>query len=126
MVIAFLQWWYGAGWRHRAIMVRSRLAGVMDTFSIDLLLKTLFAPFRQISNDSVDGPINVQFRAWVDKLISRIIGAIVRLLTILAGVITLLIFVLWGLAVLAFWPLLPLLPIVGIVLGFSGWTPWIQ
>lgn len=124
MVIAFVVWWYGAGWRRRAMFVRDRLARIMDAFSIDLLLKTLFSPFRQISNVSVDGPIGVRIRAWFDKLISRIIGAIVRMLTIIAGVIVLLLAVVWGVAVLLAWPLIPLLPIVGLILSFMGWLPW--
>lgn len=107
------------------MFVRDRLARIMDAFSIDLLLKTLFAPFRQISNTNVDGPIGVRLRAWFDKLISRMIGAVVRLLTIMAGVVVLFGALIWGLLVLVIWPLIPLLPIFGAVLSFTGWLPWI-
>lgn len=124
MVIALFQWWYGAGWRRRALLVRDRLIRVMDAFSIDILLKTLFAPFRQISADSSEGPLGVRLRAWADKMISRLIGAIVRLLTITAGLIILFGCVIWGVAILAVWPLLPLLPVMGAILSFSGWMPW--
>lgn len=124
MVIAFVLWWYGAGWQRRARLVRDRLVRVMDAFSIDLLLKTLFAPFRQISAEGTEGPIGLRIRAWFDKLISRIIGAIVRLLTIFIGVVILLGCVVWGLAILAIWPFLPLLPLAGIVLSIAGWVPW--
>lgn len=124
MVIAFVAWWYGAGWRRRALFVRDRLARVMDAFSIDLLLKTLFAPFRQISNDRVDGPIGMKIRAWFDKLISRMVGAVVRLLTIMVGIIVLFGTLFWGLAILAIWPVIPLLPVVGVILSGMGWMPW--
>lgn len=124
MVIAFVAWWYGAGWRRRALFVRDRLARVMDAFSIDLLLKTLFAPFRQISNDKVDGPIGMKIRAWFDKLISRMVGAVVRLLTIMVGIIVLFGTLFWGLAILAIWPVIPLLPVVGVILSGMGWMPW--
>lgn len=124
MVIAFVVWWYGAGWRRRALFVRDRLARVMDAFSIDLLLKTLFAPFRQISADGVDGPLNMKIRAWFDKLISRMVGAVVRLLTIMVGVIVLFGTLFWGLAILTIWPLIPLLPVVGVILTGMGWMPW--
>lgn len=124
MVIALFQWWYGAGWRRRALLVRDRLIRVMDAFSIDILLKTLFAPFRQISADSSEGPLGVRLRAWADKMISRLIGAVVRLLTITAGLIILFGCVIWGVTVLAAWPLLPLLPVMGAILSFFGWMPW--
>lgn len=124
MVIALFQWWYGAGWRRRAFFVRDRLIRVMDAFSIDLLLKTLFSPFRQISADSSEGPIGVRLRAWADRMVSRVVGAVVRLLTITAGLIILFGCVVWGVATLLVWPLIPLLPVFGVVLSIYGWMPW--
>ncbi|MET0979649.1 MAG: hypothetical protein ABWX90_00140, partial [Candidatus Saccharimonadales bacterium] len=58
-VIGTLSWWYGAGWRQRLAMLRERLANTIDYFSIDLLARTLFSPFRQISAGKVNGPIGV-------------------------------------------------------------------
>ena len=51
-IVGLLGWWYGAGWRERARMIIERLAKAYDFFSLDLLIKTLFAPFRQISAGS--------------------------------------------------------------------------
>ena len=64
-------------------MVWGKLVSVFDYFSIDLLVRTWFAPFRQISAGAVDGPIGVQIRAFFDRLISRTIGGIVRGLSLL-------------------------------------------
>lgn len=104
--------------------MRDRLIRVMDAFSIDLLLKTLFSPFRQISADSSEGPIGVRLRAWADRMVSRVVGAVVRLLTITAGLIILFGCVVWGVATLLVWPLIPLLPVFGVVLSIYGWMPW--
>lgn len=120
LVSELLRWWYGDGWRKHAQLVALRLEGTMDYFSIDLLAKTLFAPFRQISAGRVDGPIGVQLRAMVDKLFSRIIGGFVRTILLLIGGITIGIQALLGMGALILWAVIPLLPIVGIVLAIIG------
>jgi hypothetical protein len=43
MFMAFISWWYGAGWRQQAQHMQVRLIKVVDMFSIDLLLKKLMA-----------------------------------------------------------------------------------
>jgi len=123
-VASFLSWWYGAGWRGRIVKLREQLASTLDYFSIDLLLRTLFSPFRQISAGQVDGPIGVKFRAFLDRLVSRIIGSIVRGLMIIAGIVTILFHTVIGGVMLAAWAVIPLLPAVLIVLGVTGWLPW--
>ncbi len=120
LVVELFRWWYTDGWRQRAKRVALRLDGMIDYFSMDLLLKTLFAPFRQISAGRVDGPLGVKLRAMVDKLFSRIIGAFVRMLIMAVGLVAITLQVLIGLLVLLGWALLPLLPIVGVVLSLKG------
>ena len=125
-IVEILSWWYGAGWRQRVGIVRERLASTLDYFSIGLLLQTLFAPFRQISAGQVDGPIGVKWRAFVDRLISRCIGSIVRLILIVVGVVTIVFFGLIGLVSIVIWGVIPLLPIFGIAMMLIGWVPsWI-
>ena len=80
IIVWALSWWYGAGWKARLFAIREKLAASYDYFSIDLLAKTMFSPFRQISAGRVSGPIGAQIRAFFDRLISRIIGSIVRTL----------------------------------------------
>jgi hypothetical protein len=124
MVIVWaLSWWYGAGWKSVLLGLRERLALSYDYFSIGLLASTLFAPFRQISAGRVQGPIGIQLRAAVDKLISRIIGAIVRLILIFVGAVWLFVQSLIGVVVLVAWALLPILPVVGFIVMLSGWVP---
>lgn len=120
LVTELLRWWYGDGLRLRAAMIANRLDGTIDYFSIDLLLKTLFAPFRQISAGTVDGPIGVQMRAMLDQLFSRVIGAIVRLCILIIGGIIIVLQCIFSLLLIIGWGLLPLLPIAGAVLSVLG------
>lgn len=121
--MSLIQWWYGAGWRRRMQIMTTRIEGTMDFFSITLLLKTLFQPFRQISAGSVDGSIDAKMRAFADRLISRIIGAVVRTVIIIAGLIAIALHILLGLVLLIGWAFVPLLPIIGLGLTVMGWLP---
>jgi len=124
MVIVWaLSWWYGAGWKSVLLGLKERLALSYDYFSIGLLASTLFAPFRQISAGRVQGPIGIQIRAAVDKLISRIIGAIVRLILIFVGAVWLFVQSLIGVLALVAWAFLPILPVIGFIVMLSGWVP---
>jgi hypothetical protein len=125
-IVGILGWWYGAGWKLRAKMLKSRLTGLIDYFSIDLLIKTLFSPFRQISAETVNGSINVQLRAFFDKLFSRVIGAIIRIGLILVGTAAIVVYVLLGILGLIIWALVPLIPLAGVGLSLLGWLPWIR
>ena len=122
LVINLLRWWYTDGWRARARLVADRLDGTIDYFSVDLLLKTLFSPFRQISAGRVDGPLGDQMRALVDKLFSRIIGAFIRIIILIIGGIVIGLQVLLGLLILIGWMLVPLFPVVGLILTLIGRT----
>jgi hypothetical protein len=123
-VVGILSWWYGAGWRRRFTMLKERLANTMDYFSIDLLAKTLFSPFRQISAGAVHGPLGVKLQAFFDKLVSRLIGSMVRSTMIIIGVLTIVMHSLVGGFMLLIWAIVPLFPLIGIVLFTTGWVPW--
>ena len=123
-IVGLLSWWYGAGWKQRSRALAERLLSTADYFSIDLLLKTLFAPYRQISAGQVRGPLGVQMRAFFDRLLSRIIGAIIRTFMIVAGLVGMFLYIVVGGLLLILWGIIPLLPIIGIVLCILGWMPW--
>lgn len=104
--------------------VLERLAATADFFSIGLLLRTLFSPFRQISAGRVRGPLGVQLHAFFDRLISRLIGAMVRTAMIFTGGFVLGFHAFIGALAVIGWLLVPLVPLAGIVLASGGWMPW--
>ena len=124
VIVGLLSWWYTVGWRQRLTFMHDKLVSQYDFFSFDLLLKTLFSPFRQISAGGVNGPIAVQLRAFADQMVSRLVGATVRTIVLLVGVVTLICSLVWNALVVLLWGVIPLLPIVGVVLAMSGWIPW--
>lgn len=122
LFISLIQWWYGDGWKRRIHLIGSHLEGTIDFFSVTLLLKTLFQPFRQISAGRVEGTLDDRLRAVADKLISRVIGAGIRLVIIAVGLLSITVHALFGLVVLISWAIVPALPLAGLILVFTGWA----
>ncbi len=123
-IVYLLSWWYSAGWRQRFQSAQHSIAKVLDFFSIGLLLKTFFAPFRQIDTGKVSGGLDVQLKAFFNRLISRIVGAFLRFFMIVAGGVVLVLTLLFEFILLVAWAIVPLLPIVGLVLTLGDWLPW--
>ena len=124
LLVGFARWWYGAGWRDQVSRVAGSLRRVSNWFSISLLLKTLFAPFRQISAGERGNNLASSLRAWGNRLLSRIIGGVVRLFMIFAGGVVLLLLLILSLFRLAFWAIVPLMPVAGAMLMIYVGTPW--
>lgn len=122
-LVGILSWWYGEGWKQRALLIRERIERTLDFFSVSLLVRTLFAPFRQISAGKVRGPIGVQMRALLDRLMSRVIGAFLRFVMILIGSLVILLHIAWGGITMIGWSMVPLFPVVGLLLFSIGWAP---
>lgn len=120
LVTELFKWWYTAGLRQRLKKISVRLDGTIDYFSMDLLVKTLFAPFRQISAGKVDGSLEIKMRALIDRLFSRLIGAFVRSLLLVVGGVTIALQAVLALVMILAWLLVPFLPVAGIVLMISG------
>ncbi|MBL8122167.1 hypothetical protein JNM87_05480 [Candidatus Saccharibacteria bacterium] len=124
MVGALLSWWYGQGWRLQLRKVAERYARWVDYFSFALIMRTLFAPFRQIAAGGVKGPIEEHIRAWFDRLISRAVGFTVRVFVLIAGGVWMVVLSAVAALQLVGWLLLPCLPALGVLLALMGWMPW--
>ena len=124
LLVSLTSWWYSKGLKKEAAHLAGAMGGSLDFFSIGLLIKTLFAPFRQIdAGRSVQAPIDAQVRMFFDRLLSRIIGAFMRSTVMIMGVAVLVVQAVGSLLVLVGYLLLPLLPIVGVIMYIVGWIP---
>ena len=122
-LVGILSWWYGNGWFSRIQIIKKQLAFSADFFSIGLLVSTIFAPYRQISAGEVEGSINVQLHAFLDRLISRFVGAFVRTFMIIVGLVAMSIQIIFGVLLIIIWPILPLFFVIGLILMVIGWVP---
>lgn len=120
-LVGILSWWYTKGLIKRLQIVEGRIKSSSDLFSIGLLVRTLFNPFRQISADEGGNSLAEKIQALFDRSLSRIIGFVVRTFTIIAGLIVMSVQIIFGVLVLIFWLIIPILPVIGLVLTVLGW-----
>lgn len=123
-IVGMASWWYRDGWKHLISNILESLERLYDTFSLGLLVKTLFSPWRQISAGNVRGPIGVQIRAFFDRLVSRLIGGFIRTITLIIGTVSLCCAAIFGIIRVALWPIIPALPVVFLLCMLAGWVPW--
>ncbi len=117
LLVAFVHWWYGPGWRDTASRLSTRLRETYLTFSVPILLPTMFAPWRRIITGS-GGSLGDKMRAMVDNLVSRFVGFTVRLIALITALTIMGAYVILGGLLLILWPAVPLLGPVLIVAGF--------
>lgn len=110
MVASLINWWYVRGWRIFVGGFGERLKNTMDFFSIGLLFKTLFAPYRQISANA----------GFADRLFSRCVGAVARIFIIIFGVLSTAVEAIFCVILAIVWPLVPVFPIACVVLAVMG------
>ena len=108
IAIVFWRWYYGeavkdvlTGWRNYIIFS-------LNYFSIPLLLRTLFSPWRR---DITKKPRGLDFQKLFEYIafnsISRGLGFLVRFFTIIAGIIFSLVVVISGFVFFVIWLILP-------------------
>lgn len=120
LMVGMFQWWYGAGLRWWAKQLMLGMLRTADFFSVGLLARTLFHPFRQIDAGGVQGALPVQLRAWFDRSFSRLFGAVLRSLVIIIGLIALVLRAVLSVVGMIVWLALPLTPVIGVVLWQMG------
>ena len=86
-------------------------------FSIGLLLKTLFTPFRLIdANPNYGDSLDAKMRAGIDKLTACLIGGMIRSTMILVGLLAIFVTSIINLMRLIIWLFMPILPVIGTIL----------
>ena len=86
-IASLLKWWYSAGYIRCARGWMTRLESALDYFSIDLLLKTMFSLFRQDGAVGSGGALNIRIRRFFERLVSRLIGACIRSIVLIIGLL---------------------------------------
>ncbi len=117
LIIEFFSWWYTRGFARLASTLQVRLRAIWNIFSIPILLKTLFSPWKRIQTTPGKG-LQSFFSALVDNTVSRMIGLVIRIFTIFTGLLAMALMLVVGLVLLIAWPFLPFSIPVLIIVGF--------
>lgn len=117
----FIFWHYSFGLKFYLYRYYSALSSVVHYFSLNLLIPTLFAPWKKlVISDNKKG---FDIMEWLNvtsfNMVSRVIGAIVRIVLFFTGSIILLVILLFGSLGVFIWLLLPFISI-GIYLRYTS------
>jgi hypothetical protein len=116
LALEFFSWWYGKGWAGSLSRLEHRLKHTGESFSIGILLRTLFAPWRRIITNPGAG-LDAHIRAIGDNIVSRFVGFGVRLVVLFTAAIMFCLVLLISIVELMVWPLLPVAAVGLVVWG---------
>lgn len=113
-------WHYSFGTNFYLHRYKSAVLGVIHYFSLPLLLPTLFAPWKRLMMS--DNKHGFDFVEWLNvvsfNMVSRVVGAVVRLVLFFAGSLILIFILIFGSLGLILWTVMPFLSI-GIYLKYQ-------
>lgn len=119
LLFLWLAWHFVDGPKNILLAWKNFLLFGLNYFSIGLLLRTLFSPWRKYSVSYGKGfDLGRYSSAFFSNLVFRLLGFLVRIVFIIIGLCAELFIVLAGFVLLLAWIFLPLLIILGIYHGF--------
>jgi hypothetical protein len=117
LVLEMFTWWYGPGWKAAAQNITKGMTGVSRLFSIPILIRTLFAPWKRIISYP-GASLDAKLRAYGDNIVSRAVGFTVRFLALLTALLVALVVAGGSTIVCIVWPLVPPAAILFIIRSF--------
>ena len=107
----FISWHYSLGVDYYIKSVVSTIKWFLHYFSIPLLLKTLFSPWKRMVTIDTSPGFNFQkrFEAFTFNAVSVVIGFITRVILIVSGIVFVFVAALGGAIGFLFWLILPFL-----------------
>src|SRR5207253_1602171 len=96
------------GWRDAAGRLSTRIRDTFLLFSVPILLKTMFAPWRRIITYP-GASMGDRLRAVGDNMVSRAVGFVMRFFALIIAITIIIAYVALGGALLVLWPIAPFL-----------------
>ncbi len=118
-ILDVFSWWYAKSPKKIYSFIISTIRYIYHSFSIPYMFKTLFAPWKRDISTSVNPNLQEMFNAFVNNLVARFIGFVVRSITIIIGLMVLIISSVILLKFMIFWLFWPILIIVSFVYGIT-------
>lgn len=116
VLLDLLIWWYTVGWVKLIRKQSETIKGVYNQFSVAILVRTLFSPWKRIVTQSRN--IREQLEAIRDNAVSRFVGFTIRIFVLSAamGIIALLFVV--SVLLIIVWPLIPIAWLIPFLIEF--------
>ncbi|MCC7289288.1 hypothetical protein IT414_02790 [bacterium] len=117
VLFSFFTWWYGSGWAQVPREIRRRVNFILQFFSLKIILRTLFAPWKRDIAYARSTALEDRFQALIGNLVSRFIGFIIRVIFMFTAVLAIIFTVVFGVLLMIVWPALPFSPILFLYWG---------
>jgi hypothetical protein len=120
IIVNYIVWHYTKAILEFSHIYKNILSFVFNFFSIPVLVRSYFAPWRRMGEDytkDIFHDFEDVAAVFVVNLIMRIVGVVMRTVIIIAGLLCLVIVALFYPILLAAWLLLPLILVVLVMLG---------
>lgn len=116
----YLKWHYGRAFSDILVVWANFFWFTFHFFSIPLLIRTLFSPWKRLHEGYRKGfhPEDF-FQALIVNTLMRIVGAIARLVLIVIGILILLMVTVIGVSFLLFWAIAPAGVFISILAGIT-------
>lgn len=119
-VLDYFGWHYNEGVRSFTANWRNFMWFIYHFFSISLLTRTLFSPWKRMVEQKHASDLEGFFEAIVFNILSRFFGAFVRLIIIGMGIAMLVLGLFAYVCALILWLILPLLLVFSFMYGLTN------
>lgn len=118
----YLAWHYTRAIRDFFTIWGNLLWFVYQFFSIRLLLKTLFSPFKRLKEQNTGGVLDFEglFESLIVNTVMRVVGFIFRSIVIIFGVVFYILTIVAGIVTFVLWIILPFLIIFLLIASIIG------
>ncbi len=121
-MIDYLRWHYGMAYRDLTRVWLNYLWFVAHFFSLGILLRTLFAPYKRMKEKNEKG---LDFQAIGEMIavntVMRLVGFLLRIIVLTIGLAVLSVVLVLGLILYPIWTIMPVLLIALLLISVLGW-----
>ena len=114
-----MAWYYTRAFRDTLNVWDNLMWFAIHFFSIPLLMRTLFAPWKRMTDEYHRTGFEDILETFLMNMLSRVFGALVRIFFISAGLVFLVVGCLSLLVFLVVWVCMPVLALVSVVYGVA-------
>lgn len=114
----YISWHYTRGFMEVILLFKNFSWFIWNFFSVKVLFKTLFYPFKRLDIKSRGFNPEAFFESLATNTLMRLLGFVLRSFFIILGIVTLIAFFLFSIIFIFVWTILPFVLLGMFVLGF--------
>jgi hypothetical protein len=118
-IFDYLVWHYTRAFRDVSSFWMNIAWFVIHFFSIPLLLRTLFSPWKRVTTEHTKYGLEDLAETILFNIMSRVVGALIRSVLLIMGIVSLVVVLVAYVAFLTLWAVLPAVALFSLMSGIS-------